>query len=1003
MLENVGRKITLILVLIAVSLLLLLIPEKPFNLGLDLQGGRRMVYSFDFDDALASGQITELDAQDPTRLIAETISIIRKRVDPTGVLEATIRQEGDKRMVVELPGSVEIVDVIRAESTLTAEMSAEEKVSIRIDPNSPSFEDFPEDGGRVRVGNEIVRYDRRLGSDLTSLRRGEGGSPVAPHPAGTPVSLEPRDPILESIENLGDLSFRIVAEDAKDGVRFDPPTDLVTERQRLRDWAAANPGTPVNAFNRVPYENGGPHPDLQWFVRALQEGELAGSEVERADPLLVLDNSNYSFRGSDLARVFASQDDMGLPAVGFEFQDSRKGDFYDFTEEYEQRSMAIVLNRMIDSAPNIGEPMNGRGIIHGQFSNDDVNALISVLRSGSLRIRPQLEHKEQIGPTLGADYVHRGLLSGILAIALVLGFMIVYYRGLGLFAALSMAASFLMLMGGLAILNATLTLPGLAGIILTIGMAVDANILIFDRIREEGDKGRNVRQAAKTGFEKALSAILDANITTMLTAIILYNVGTGPVRGFAVTLMIGIITAVFAALVITRVLVHFSLVRGAKSFPMGQWMVKADFDFLGKAKPAIACSLVLITAGLVLFVSLPAREKLGIDFLGGSEVTVRLDAPTAADDLRARVKAIPGVIGESSDVKAVLGSGTGDDLYTDFRIQFKTPEGSGEPDASSEGQEAAFEVIITETLADILVADGVTLDLERDSGKVHLSLAFSEIHTPADITERLMSDAGMQEINVDEVADEDFTYKVEATTSEGRSRGELLGAIRNSFRNKQDAAGRTFRLTTPIPASSTVGPQVVGELRDKALLALFFSMFVVVLYIRVRFAEYSYGFAAVAALLHDVLITLGVLTFLNWEPIGLINGEINLPTIAVFLTIIGYSLNDTIVIFDRVRENLPRMKVPMREVLNTSINQTLSRTILTSVTTFVAVATLFIFNYGTGNVLETFSFAMMVGILTGTYSTIFIANPTLLWLEARYGKHRTAEAEKALAKANAKA
>ena len=184
-----------------------------------------------------------------------------------------------------------------------------------------------------------------------------------------------------------------------------------------------------------------------------------------------------------------------------------------------------------------------------------------------------------------------------------------------------------------------------------------------------------------------------------------------------------------------------------------------------------------------------------------------------------------------------------------------------------------------------------------------------------------------------------------------------------------------------------VGAQVVGELRDRALLALAISLFVVVMYIRVRFAEYSYGFAAVAALVHDVIITLGALTLANH--VGLINGEISLPMIAAFLTIIGYSLNDTIVIFDRVRENLPRMKAPLKDVLDTSINQTLSRTILTSFTTFLAVAILFAFNFGTGNVLESFSFAMMIGVISGTYSTIFIANPVLLWLESRSGRVRS--------------
>jgi len=346
-----------------------------------------------------------------------------------------------------------------------------------------------------------------------------------------------------------------------------------------------------------------------------------------------------------------------------------------------------------------------------------------------------------------------------------------------------------------------------------------------------------------------------------------------------------------------------------------------------------------------------------------------------------------------ASVKAVMESEVGDGKYTDFRVTFKivdSAEGEGVGTAAS--RESTFEGYVTDALSDILVPDGVTLSLDGHSGAVHLSVVFSEEHPVDDIRAKLEQEAALQSVRITPVPESLGSYSVSADTSPGRDATELITAIRRAFRGGQDSAGDTYRLATPIPSSSSVGPQVVGELRDKALLALAFSLFVVVLYIRVRFAEYSYGFAAVAALLHDVLITLGVLTLLNYMDV--LNGEISLPMIAAFLTIIGYSLNDTIVIFDRVRENLPRMKVPLRDVLNESINQTLSRTILTSITTFVAVGTLYAFNFGTGNVLESFSFAMMVGIITGTYSTIFIANPTLLWLEHHFSKKRSSTGEK---------
>src|SRR5262249_42254838 len=228
--------------------------------------------------------------------------------------------------------------------------------------------------------------------------------------------------------------------------------------------------------------------------------------------------------------------------------------------------------------------LTGGGIIEGKFKDEEVKNLITVLRSGSLKLKPTLQSDERVGATLGDDYVRKGLYSSLAAWAVVVLFMVVYYRRLGVFAALALFANLVMFMGGLAFLRATLTLPGIAGIVLTVGMAVDSNILIFDRLREEAEKGRNAKQAAKAGFENALSAIVDSNVTTFLSAVILYKVGTGPVRGFAVTLMIGVLTSVFAALVTTRVFVHWALSKGIDRFVMGRWMADANYDFLSKAK-----------------------------------------------------------------------------------------------------------------------------------------------------------------------------------------------------------------------------------------------------------------------------------------------------------------------------------------------------------------------------------------------------------------------------------
>ena len=986
MVENVGRKILLTLFLLAISVGLLLVKDPAFNLGLDLQGGTRLVYSFDFEQAIDEGSISRNENQG--EILRQTIEIIRNRVDPTGTLDAIIRAEGEDSIVIELPGKLGLSQTVSA--TLAEELPSGWTGGLLLEQGAAVGE-FPISGGTIRLrvagsgdAFEDVRYEQRLGNELRGLSRGVDGTRDTAHAAGANAELISDDAIKRKIENLGELAFLIVAENSH---FVDLGTDLATEQQRLRDWYAENPGAQVQDFNRVPPDQGGPHERIWWFENGRNVGGLQSSVVLdpeaglAATPVMRPATPEDSFRGDDLAQVFPSSDELGYPAVGFEMSRGRRADFGAFTSENVNKSMAIVLNGVVDSAPTINSRLPGSGIIQGRYTEDQVKDLITVLRSGSLKIRPTLEHEEKVGATLGQDYVEKGFLSGVLALVLVIVFMIVYYRLLGIFSAVALGVSFVLLLGGMSFMQATLTLPGIAGIILTVGMAVDANILIFDRIREEIDKGRNAKQGAKTGFDMARSAILDSNITTFLTAVILYSLGTGPVRGFAVTLMIGIVTSVFAAMVVTRVLVHIALQRGVKEFKVGRWMVTADYAFLRFAKPALALSAVLIVGSLALFVALPNKEKLGIDFLGGSELQLRTEQVMTIDDMRARVGQIPGVGGDA-EVKPILGSASGDG-YTEFRAMFKIAQ---EEDL---GEERLFESQVRRALADVLLANPVQATVRQEGSETlaEVRLIFEDPHTVEDVAGRL-SAAGLREPEVELAPERANAFVATAATSAGRTPDQVVAAIEEALRGAVDSTGKGYQVAEAIPSSTTVGPQVVGQLRDDALLAIAVSLFMVVMYIRVRFAEYSYGFAAVAALAHDVVVTLGALMVANH--FGIVNGELSLPMIAAFLTIIGYSLNDTIIIFDRVRENLPRMKVPLAQVLNTSVNQTLSRTILTSLTTFVAVLIMYAVNFGTGNVMESFSFAMGVGIVTGTYSTVYIANPILLWLEARNARTATA-------------
>jgi SecD/SecF fusion protein len=672
--------------------------------------------------------------------------------------------------------------------------------------------------------------------------------------------------------------------------------------------------------------------------------------------------------------------------VHFEIATSKKSAFGDFTQKHIDEQMAIVLNGEIATAPKINSKLPGSGIIEGGsagFTQKEVKDLVTVLRSGSLRVRPQLLSKNRVGASLGDNYISTSLQSTIVAFGVIVAFMLYFYRKLGVFAVISLLVNLLLLMGALAFMKATLTLPGVAGIILTLGMAVDGNILIYERLREEMDRGLKLVQAAKAAFERAAVTIIDSNLTTLIAGLILQNVGTGSLRGFAVTLNIGILSTLFTVIVVTEMLVLWDIHRGAKTYKMARTFKAPKWRFMDIAKYAIGASLLVIVAGDALFISLPNKDKLGIDFLGGFAVKVNTQEPQQVGDLEKLVRQIPGTIGESAQVRQILDSGSKDAGYRQFVVQCKL---SGEEDVAGTTSEGTGEKQIRDALAPVLQKDPVQVDLSEDGASASGEILFENSHATEDIRQALEK-VGLAEVRVEPDSARPNAYLVNAKVDPDRTPKDLGAAIRLQFAGL-DSGGRPFSLLSPVPESSVVGPQIGGEMRDKAIIAVLLSLVGTVLYLRVRFAEYSFGIAVVISLLHDVLIVFGALAVATLT--GLIQAEFDLSMIAAFLTIIGYSQNDTIVIFDRVRENLQHSKKPLREVLNDSINQTLARTILTTATVVLTLVVLFVYNIGTRNVLEAFSFAMLVGVISGAYSTVYVASPVLLWFESRSARKKSA-------------
>ena len=473
-----------------------------------------------------------------------------------------------------------------------------------------------------------------------------------------------------------------------------------------------------------------------------------------------------------------------------------------------------------------------------------------------------VEEERTVSATLGKETVHQGITAGIAGLGLTLLFVLLYYRFAGIIALLGLTINILILFGAMAMFGFTFTLPGIAGIILTIGVAVDANVLIYERLREELAAGKSIKAAISAAYEKAFSAIFDANITTLITALILFWRASGTVKGFAVTLTIGILASMLAALLCTRVLFWwFSDAGILKKLSFMNLIPERSFNFLGKRKLAFSFSIILIVAGLGSMWE-KNDSSLGIDFTGGAQLSYQL---------------VDGQTVEQPAVQQILN----------------------------------------------------TLDLSKQARSQEETTTGGE-----------------------------YLLTVRCAT-------EDIGAI-------ETALNSNFEVLKDKPSRETISASLGGEFLSTALWALIIGLVAILIYITIRF-EFSFALGAFAALIHDILICLGIVIFSGQE--------LSLIHVGAFLTIAGYSINDTIVVFDRIREDLRSRRGDVQDVMNHAINATLSRTVLTSVTTFVAVLVLYVFG---GAALKDFSFTIMIGVVVGTYSSIFIASPIVyIWSKMR--------------------
>jgi SecD/SecF fusion protein len=581
-------------------------------------------------------------------------------------------------------------------------------------------------------------------------------------------------------------------------------------------------------------------------------------------------------------------DQFNRPAVGMDMNVRGAKEWEKLTNEanLNNTGIAIVLDNKVYTAPGVsqvGGISGGSSEITGTFTVNETKDIANVLRAGKLPASAEIIDSFVVGPSLGQEAIDSGFTSFLIAMIFVLIWMLFYYGKAGIFADIALVFNIVLIFGVLASLGAVLTLPGIAGIVLTIGMSVDANVLIFERIKEEVQKGKGKGQAINDGFNNALSSILDANITTGLTALILLVFGSGPIKGFATTLIIGILTSLFTAIFITRLLVDWYISGKGRTLTFSTAITKNLFtnmniNFLSKRKIAYVISGIIVISGIV---SLTTRGlDQGVDFVGGRNYQIRFVDPVSPSEITA-------------DLTAALGS------------------------ASAKTFGDANQIMVTTKYK--VDVQGTEVDDEI------LGILFTTL----------------QKYFPDGASYEDF---VPGGTNED------IGVMK--YRK--------------------VGPTIADDIKKNAVWAVFGSLAVVFLYILLRFRKWQFSLGAVAAVFHDVLIVLGVFSF--FSPYMPFSMEIDQAFIAAILTVIGYSLNDTVVVFDRIREIVAEKGFNAGININEALNSTLSRTLNTSLTTLVVLLSIFIFG---GETLRGFMFAMIVGIIVGTYSSLFIATPVM--------------------------
>ena len=934
---------------------------KSINLGIDLQGGTELQYELDLSSVrAASADVAE-----------EVKDIISRRLDIYGLKEIRIAIEGEDRLVVTIPGGAGADTQFIEDQIATAG-----RLQLQLVVTAPENNTEAKKAEYIKVEREYKVADANY---VTVLREWLARQAAAKKAGGAFTELKPTPP--------SEPSYLV-----RPSVR----KEVVNGESKLVD------------------------------DRIMVLSNKAGDKVEGE----LIDSASYS-RDPDTMR----------PMVTFGMNAQGSIQLGELTGSNLNSPLAIVLDDQIRSSPDIKSRISSNGQITGDFTDQEVTSIVTILKGGSLKAPLTLISRNKVSALLGQEAVTSSIKAILIGLILVFVSIAIFYLLAGLVANFALAFNILAVLAYVACFRQTLTLPGVAGILLTIGMAIDANILIFERVREERERGKTLLQSLTTGYQRAFSVIFDSNLTTVITGVVLFNFGTGPVKGFAITLIAGIIISFVSSLFVTRLILSWFLnVRPGMKLRMNRIFATPTIKFSNIQKPFLLVSCLVIIGSWAVVVP-KGKGNYGIDFNGGARVGFTLSEAKLRSEVEAMV----------AEFTSETATDENKELFKDFRLQ-ELNSVSGEPGREfilmTSIDEKAAEKVSKPAAAPKGAKEAPMMAAEKVREKLEAKLKEKELLLPSPFsvnwqdtgaTSSLVLDVNIERkdeftpeklqekvnavLESDDLAKKNDTFpglKAESCSlvSEGKdsssvSRYQLkfaaftpsptASAAGKGMPSREQAEAATSKafshesitalcnLSEPFSTVSTVGATVSSDLQQKALIAFFISILGIVFYVSLRF-EFYFGLAAIAALVHDVLISIGVIALTDSFFPGSYTVKINLPEVAALLTIIGYSINDTIVVFDRIRENLKiygKNKLTFKECVDLSINQTLSRTLLTSATTLMTVCSLLFLG---GEAIRGFAFTFLIGLIAGTYSSVFVASPVLLMLRNRALERRAKEA-----------